>query len=117
MQPLHTNSSNSIQGATQESIDIPVENSLTNNSLGFLTNQDVSAIDDAIVEFKEAKHHYDCDKNIFQTLKKLTDETVNKLIVIIATNGGNGISTSPCGNEYFWPMGQLLCKAQRREHS
>ncbi|WOG27561.1 hypothetical protein [Endozoicomonas sp. 8E] len=27
------------------------------------------------------------------------------------------ISTQPYGIEYFWLIGQVLCKAQRREHS
>lgn len=98
MQPVQTTSYNSMQRAKYESTDITANNSVTNNSvtrnsLVFITNQETSMIDHAIVEFKKPNYQFKCNSNIFEILKKLPTELAEKLVVIIATHGGNGIIT------------------------
>ncbi|MBO9484669.1 hypothetical protein [Salinisphaera sp. G21_0] len=93
MQSLQTTSSSTMLCEKYESPEITAKNSLTKHSLDFLTKQEISRIDHAIVEFKKPKYLHECNSNILETLQKLPDELTKKVVVVIATHGGNGIIT------------------------
>ncbi|MBO9495503.1 hypothetical protein J7438_15600 [Thalassotalea sp. G20_0] len=93
MQSLQTTSSSTMQCEKYESSEITAKHSPSKYSLDFLTNQETSRIDHAIVEFKKPKYLHECNSNILKTLQKLPDELTKKVVVVIATHGGNGIIT------------------------
>lgn len=93
MQPLQSSGAGVITTIDHQSTGRVLLSIATDNKLTLLTQQEVTAIDEALQAFTSLEYEYKCNSNVLSTLQKLPAELVEKLIVVIATHEGNALMT------------------------
>ena len=74
-------------------------------------------IDSLIGLLQSKKFNISQGQPVFKSTNILNNWSTYRIIAHDGQAISNGLSSWPYGITYFWLLGQVLCEAQRREHS